>query len=460
MNDSTVNPDIQSESPAFLSMSTRKALLLLAWPLVSSQVLRNLFNLIDVAFIGRLGPTAVAGVTTSGVIMMPLFAFVIGIMTATRAMVARYYGAKRFDELNQAISAALLYGLIFSLIFMAASYLIYPNLFVTIMGVEMATAEKIVEYMEIITFAAFTRIFFFIIATSLQAVGDSKTPLKVMALTVGINIILDPIFIFGLGPAPALGVKGAALATVFAWGIGTIICFIILMRGSSLIRYRLKDFQLNRTSLLTMVKVGSPPTLRIGLGHIGSIIMMRIVAGYGTVVLAAVGICIRIRLLTFLPGMGLGNAAGILIGQNLGIKRQEEAENVAYKALKYYELLAFPMFLSLVFFSEYIMRAFTPDEGVIAAGVGYLRYYGIGLPVFVIYIILSKAMEGAGDTVPPFIISLLGIFAIQITGAFILPDLFNIGVTGVWIAVMLSLFFLGLVTTIWFKRGSWKDKVL
>jgi len=437
--------------------SISNSIWILAWPMMVGNFLQTAFNVVDMIFVGKLGPEAIAAVSLSGMILMLIITLIVGLSIGTTAMVARFIGAKEYSQANEVALQSLVFGGISSLLLAVIGFFFSEPL-LRIFGAEATVVKMGTDYLSIMFLGSFTMFLFFLGAAILRGAGDALTPMLILMLSTLINIVADPLLIFGLGPFPRLEIKGAALATVLARGIGMFIILIILLRGYSYIHISLKNLKLKFDILWRIIKIAIPGSLQMAIRSVSGLVIMSIVVVYGTFALAAFGIGLRINMIVMMPGFGLGAATATLVGQNLGAKQPQRAEKSSWIALIYYEAIMIVVGSLFYLFAPKIISAFNNNPEVIQEGTSFLRILVFSYIFLAMGIILHQSLHGAGDTVPPMIITAISMIGIRIPLAYFLPKLFLLGTLGLWLAFALSTVLEGSVVAFWFKAGRWKKK--
>ena len=439
------------------SGSITKNLWFLAIPMMATNALQTLFNIIDMMFVGKLGPSQIAAVSVVGVIMMIPFSLILGTSIGTIAMVSRFYGAEDYKGAShvayQTIITAIIGGFIVTIL-----GILFAPLLINLFGVAPDVHLYATLYLRIIFIASIPVALQFLTAAIFQAVGDAPTAMWINLVAVLLNIILDPILIFGIGPFPRLEVAGAAWATSFARTVGMAVALYWLFHKQTHIKIKWEGLKLDGEILRRLFKIGIPSSLQMTLRSASAIIMMGIVAGFGTFALAAYGIGIRIDMLIMMPGFGLAAAAATLVGQNLGAAKPDRAIKSSWLAAAYYVVIMISAGILYYFFSPKIFAFFNNDPNVILNGNIYIRTVVFSYPFLAVAIILNRAISGAGETIKPMMITGLSLFAVAVPLAFAVPHFFNVGVLGVWIAIVASNIVQALWVTVIFLRGKWKFK--
>jgi putative MATE family efflux protein len=430
---------------------------ILALPLLVRAVLESFQSVIDMFWVGRLGPQALAGVAMGGTIVMVLFPLLIGIGTGTTVMVARSIGAKNQEAADNAATQSIIIALITAGILCLVGILFSHEL----LKLLQASPEVILigeRYLKVILLGGVAMTMLFLSGSILQGAGDAVTPMKIMSLSVVANIILDPFLIFGWLGLPALGVRGAALATVIAEGSGSFFLLYILFKGKSNIHIRFDKYKINFAAIAQIFKIGIPSSMQMLFRHLMNLVLMAIVATYGTYAVAAYGIGLRLRMMFLLPAFSFGAAAATLVGQNLGAKQPDRAHRTAWLATLINAAIMTAIGLLLFIFSENVIGLFNKNPEVIFIGVKYLKITSLFFPAIAFGVVFGRAINGAGDTIPPMIITFITLWLIQIPLAVILPKYTILGLDGIWWAISIATLIQGILALVWFERGSWKLK--
>jgi len=383
-----------------------KNIWLLAWPMMMGNILQTAFNVVDMIFVGKLGAEAIAAVSLSGMILMLIITLIIGIGIGTTALVARFIGAKEYSKANEVALQSILFGGISSLILAVIGFY-YSEPLLELFGAEALVIKLGTDYLSIMFLGSFTMFLLFLGAAILRGAGDAMTPMLILMLSAFINIVADPLLIFGLGPFPRLEIKGAAIATVIARGIGMLIILFILIKGYSYIKINLRNIKLKFDIIWRITRIAIPGSIQMGTRSISGLIMMSIVVLYGTYALAAYGIGLRVVMIVLAPK---------------------------------------------------IIYVFNNNPEVIREGVSFLRIVTLSYVFLAMGIVLHQSLHGAGDTIPPMIITGISLLGVRIPLAFFLPKFFALNTQGIWLAIALSTVLEGSVVAFWFKAGRWKRK--
>ncbi len=443
----------------FTRINLGKAIFLLAIPMVLEMMMESVFAIVDILFVAKLGADAIATVGITESLMTLIYAVGFGLSIATTAIVSRRIG--EHDPENAAKSAfqAIIAGFIIS-IMIAVPGVIYSKELLRLMGASESIIETGYLYPAIMLGGNVVIMLLFIINAVFRSSGDAAISLRVMVLANLINIILDPCLIFGLGPFPELGVIGAAVATTTGRGIAVIFQFYLLFKGKHRIKIRPRHMKVSADIILKLLRLSVGGIFQNLIATSSWIFMVRIISGFGTAAVAGYFIGIRILIFTLLPSWGLANAAGTLVGQNLGAKEPKRAER-AVMAAAWFNMILLGL-ISVIFISSprFYISIFTKDPEVIAAGVICLRTISFGYILYALGMVMTQAFNGAGDTRTPTLINLLAFWAIEIPLAYILANKTGLQEEGVYIAIIIAETVLSLIAFYYFKKGYWKDRIV
>ncbi|MCK4518736.1 MAG: MATE family efflux transporter [Candidatus Omnitrophica bacterium] len=439
--------------------SISKSIFVLTLPLLVRAMLQSTQTIIDIFWVGKLGPASIAAVAMAATVIMAFFPALIGIGTGAAAMVSRAIGAKNQQAADNAATQSIIIAFLTAL-FLCIVGLIFSKPLLVLLQ---AKAEVLTEghlYLKIIFLGGITTTLLFLGSAILQGAGDTLVPMCIMGFCVLANIVLDPILIFGLFGIPKLGVSGAALATIIADALGAIILLHILFKGRSHIHIRFDKFKINPAVMWEIMKIGIPSSVQMFFRNLMGMLLMGITASFGTCAVAAYGIGMRLRMIILLPAFSFGTAAATLVGQNMGAKKPLRAQKCAWQAAL---INAFIMtFVGILFFlfSDNIIGLFNSNQEVIAAGGHYLRITSLFFPAIAFGVVLGRSMSGAGDTITPMVITIFCLCGIQIPLAIGLSRFSNQGLSGIWWAIAAASLIQGILAIIWFKAGRWKKRIV
>ena len=442
-----------------------KTLFVLGWPIMISNLLHTMYNLVDTFWLGKLGPTestnAVASLQISWPVIFLLISLAFGFGQAGVALISQYTGARDHREANKSAGQVLSMSLVFGLI-IGTSGVLLSSTIVDLLGIERDIAHLASMYLKIIftgmPFMFISMIFGFI----LRAYGDTVTPMKVEAATVCLNLILDPILIFGMGGFPQMGVVGAGIATVFSQSISSLIALYILFTGKSGIKLQLPHLKPVKWRIFQILRIGIPASIANSGTAFGFVILMFIIAQLPQqgVVLAAYGVGDRIVSLIFIAVNGLGVGVATILGQSLGADNVQRAEEVARKGL----LLMFSILVgsSLVLYviREPAIRFFIGEPAVVSEGANFIRVFLFGIPFFGIFSAVNACFSGSGHNVPVMVNELTRLWGLRIPLAYLFGFMLGWNATGVWFGMGLSNLLGAIIALALFRTGIWKRKVI
>lgn len=434
-----------------------RALIRLAGPMFAGAILQNIQSLIDLFWVGRLGSPAVAALAVSGTILMMLFPVVMGMSAGTVAFVSRNVGAGRHDRASDAAGQSLGLALMFGAVAGLSGVAFTPAL-CRMLGAGPDILPMAVDYLRISFAGSFTIFLLFVANSVLQSAGNSVLPMAVMGLANLLNVILDPILIYGLLGLPAMGVSGAALATVISQATAAAVVLFRLARGVAGIHAGISRWKTQPALAWQILRIGLPSSGQMLSRTLMSLVLMRIVAGCGTIAVAAYGIGTRFHMILLMPSFALGNAAATLVGQNLGAGKPRRAQASAWLATGVGMTIMAASALLLYRLAPSLVSTFDDNASVVEIGVALLR---IASPFYIFAsmgIIFGRALIGAGDTMGPMVTTILGLWGIQVPLAIFLSRTVTPATTGIWWSVAAALTANGIMTTAWFQTGRWKRK--
>ncbi len=434
----------------------QRAVFLLAVPMMLELVLESTFAVVDIYFVGQLGASAVATVGLTETYLFLVYSIGIGLSMGVTAIVARRIGEKRGDEAAESAVQAILLAVLVSLPVTLAG-VIWGQDLLRLMGGDAWAVEHGYGYTQWMLGGNAVILLLFVINAVFRGAGDAAAAMRVLWVANALNIVLDPLLIFGWGPVPALGVEGAAIATNLGRGAGVLMQLWILVRGSEHLRVRTRHLRVQVASLAGIV--------RTSLGGIGQMIiamtawifLMRILASVSTEAVAGATIAMRVMMFTLMPAWGMSNAAATLVGQNLGAGEPGRAEAAVWRIG--WMNMVFTLAVSVGFFGwhDEIIGLFTRDAGVIAVGGEWLSILAYSYFVYGWWMVAVQAFNGAGDTMTPTWINLVFFWMIQIPLAWTLALPLGMAHSGVFWGVFVSETSVGVFTLWLFSRGRWKN---
>jgi putative MATE family efflux protein len=435
----------------------RRAIFLLAVPMILELVMESTFAVVDIYFVGRLGASAVATVGLTETYLFLLYSIAMGLALAVTAIIARRIGEGRREEAGLAAVQAIGVGLLASLPFAIAG-IFYARELLALMGADDWVLEHGVGYARWLLGGNAVILLLFVINAVFRGAGDAAIAMKVLWFANGLNIVLDPILIFGLGPVPALGIEGAAIATVIGRGAGVALQLWLLFRGGKHIRVRRPHLRFDADVTLNILRTSLGGVGQMLVGMTSWIFLVRILAGIGSEAVAGATIALRIFMFTMMPAWGLSNAAATLVGQNLGADQPDRAEAAVWWIGVW--TMLYMAAVAVVYFTlnETLVGIFSRDAGVVAVGADWLRILSYSYIVYGWWMVSIQAFNGAGDTMTPTRINLVFFWLLQIPLAYYLALPLGWEHNGVFWGVFVSETSAGLFTLWLFSRGGWKRK--
>jgi putative MATE family efflux protein len=419
--------------------------------------MESIFAVVDIAFVSRLGTDAIAAVGITEALITVLYAVAVGLGMGVTAMVARRIGAKEREAAACVTGQAIWLGAGLSLLIgLPGSF--YAADMLRLMGASTGVIETGTGFAAVLLGGSASIIYLFVLNAAFRGAGDASVALRSLWLANGLNIILDPCLIFGLGPFPEMGVTGAAVATTIGRSVGVIYQLWYLFDGRGRIRFRLRNLALVPPVLGRMLVISAGGIGQFLISTSSWIIVMRIVAIYGSTAVAAYTIGLRIFEFIWLPSWGLGNAAATLVGQNLGAGQPDRAERSVWQAAKYNAVFMASLGILVVTFAPGIAGLFTNDPDVLRYGTSCLRILAIGIPMYAVGMIVTQALNGAGDTITPTVINFLCFWVLQIPLAYWLATSLSLGPNGVFWAIVVSETLVTVLGVTVFIRGRWKHQ--
>ena len=439
----------------FTSGSIRKAIFLLSVPMVLEMLMESIFALVDIAFVSMVSVNAVATIGLTESVITLVYAVAIGLSMAATAVVARRTGEKDSKGANEAAVQVILLGCVTAVI-VGIIGVLFPKEILSLMGGEPDLIEEGYKYTQILIGGNITIFLLFLINAVFRGAGDASVAMWVLLIANVLNIILDPIFIFGLGPIKAYGVEGAAIATTIGRGTAVVIQLFILFYGWSKIKITIRDIVFRYKIMINIIRVSLGGIGQFLIGTSSWVFLMRIMAEFGSEALAGYVIAIRVMMFSFMPSWGMSNAAATLVGQNLGAANPDRAERSVWLTSKYNAYFMLLISLIYLFFARNIIGFFKTEPEVIYYGGLALQIVAAGYVLYAYGMVVTQAFNGAGDTKTPTIINFFCFWLFQIPFAYLTALVFNFGPVGVFLSITLAEILIAIIAIVWFKRGKWK----
>jgi len=434
-----------------------RAVVLLAVPMVLEMALESVFAVVDVFWVGKLGAAAVATVGLTESILSILYSIAIGLSTAATATVARRIGERDRERAARTAVQAIALGLAIAVPLGVLGALSASRI-LAFMGAGPDVVASGSRFMAVMLGGNVVIVLLFLINAIFRGAGDATVAMRVLWFANAVNLVLDPCLIFGLGPFPRLGVTGAAVATTTGRGLAVLLQVATLARGTGRIAIRREHLALDPRTMLALLKLSGAAIVQSLVATASWIGLVRILAGFGSAALAGYTIAIRIVVFAILPAWGMSNAAATLVGQNLGAGRPERAERSVALAGLYNMAFLGAVGLSFVVLARPLVALFSTDPAVLPVGALGLRVIAAGFPFFAWGLVLSGALNGAGDTWTPTVVNLLVFWLLEIPLAWLLAARAGFGPKGVFLAVALGFAAYAALGALFFRRGKWKER--
>ncbi|RJE71843.1 MATE family efflux transporter [Reichenbachiella sp. MSK19-1] len=446
---------LRGEETEFTTGSINKAIFLLSVPMVLEMVMEALFAVVDVYFVGKVSVDAVATVGLTESVMMMVYAIAIGLSMAATAVVSRRVGEKDYKRAGDAAFQAILIAAIFSVV-ISFFGIIYAEDILRLMGGSEALVSKGFGYTRVMLGGNLCIMLLFLINAIYRGAGDASMAMRSLWIANGLNIVLDPLFIFGWGPIPAYGVEGAAIATTIGRSMGVFYQVFGLLSGSRIIKLGLENINLRWKTIKRIFNIGLGGMGQFLIESASWLFLVRIISEFGSAALAGYTIAFRIIVFTILPSWGMANAAATLVGQNLGANKPDRAEKSVWFTA--HLNTAFLFAVSILFFimaPDFVM-IFTDDMVATEYGATALRIICVGYITFAYGMVISQGFNGAGDTKTPTIMNIIFFWFVQIPLAYVLAFVFELGFKGAIYSVAVAFALHALACIFWFRKGKWK----
>jgi putative MATE family efflux protein len=446
---------VKGEPANITGGSIDKAIVMLAVPMILELAMESLFAVVDIFFVSRIGVEAVAVVGLTESMLTIVYSLGFGLAMGITAIVARRVGEKKNDEAAVSAVQAIYTGVAVSVV-VAVAGLFYSEDLLSAMGASKEVVRQGAPFTKWMLGGNFVILMLFLINGIFRGAGDASLAMRALWIANGLNIILDPLFIFGYGPFPELGVKGAAVATNIGRACGVAYQVYHLFFGKGIIKIHKRNWQVRFDVIKQLIRVSAGGTGQFIIASSSWIFLMRIMSTFGSVALAAYTIGIRIIIFTILPAWGMSNAAATLVGQNLGAGHTDRAERAVWRCGFFNLFFMAVVMMVFLLFAEQVTGFFTGEPEVIRYASACLRIISLGYILFSYGMILAQAFNGAGDTKTPTIINFFGFWLFQIPMAYLLAISMNMGPTGVFWAIVISESAITITAGILFKQGRWK----
>ena len=448
---------VRGDAHDFTRGSIRKAIVLLAIPMMLEMAMESVFALVDTFFVGRLGVDALTTVGLTEVMMTLVYSIGVGLSVAPMALIARFVGEKDPQKASRAAGQSIVLTLLLSVL-VAVPAVWFAEDLLRLMGAGPSVIREGIWYTRIMFAGNGIIMLLFLLNGVFRGAGEAATAMRVLWIANGINVFLDPLFIFGLGPIPGLGVAGAAVATTVGRAIGVGYQLYILFSGRSIVRIQGSRWAIDWSMQARIVRIAANGAFQYIIGSASWIFLARVVASFGAAAVAGYTVSIRLILFTLLPAWGLSNAAATFVGQNLGAKQPGRAERGVWWTLGITTVYLFVLSIGYYVLAAPLVEAFTQDRDAVRYGIASLEIFAIGYVMFGLGLIPVQAFNGAGDTATPTLLNFVCFWIIEIPLSYYLAVTLGYEVSGVIWAVVIAEIILAVIALVLFRRGRWKTK--
>lgn len=446
---------IKGTEADYTQIGLRRAIFLLAVPMILELVMESTFAVVDIYFVSKLGASAVATVGLTETFLFLLYSIAMGLSMSVTAIVARRIGERNKEEAGKTAIQSILLAFGCSIPFSVAG-LFFPKELLQLMGADAWSIEHGYRFTQWMLGGNAVIMLLFVINAIFRGAGDAAIAMRILLVSNSINIVLDPVLIFGWGPFPAMGIEGAGIATTTGRGIGVILQLWLLFKGGKHIRASFAQLYINSKVMMNIVKTSIGGVGQMIVAMTSWIFLMRILSDVGSQAVAGATIAIRIMMFTIMPAWGMSNAAATLVGQNLGAGNPQRAELTVWKIGIYNMIFLIIVSFGFYFCNNHLMKIFTHEKEVIAIGGEWLRILSYSYFVYGWWMVSVQAFNGAGDTSTPTKINLVFFWIIQIPLSYFLALKLNWQHSGVFWGVFISETLVGLFTLWLFSKGKWK----
>jgi putative MATE family efflux protein len=455
----TLREAIRGSKQDFTEGAIGRSLVLLAVPMVLETVLESLFAVVDIFFVAHLGADAIATVGLTESMESLVYAIAIGLGIGATAIVARRTGEKEPEAAAHSAAQAILLGILVALPIAFCGIRFAPQLLAMLGGSDEVQRTG-ANFTRVVMGGNIAVLLLFLINAVFRAAGDASIAMRSLWLASACNMVLGPLFIFGVGPFPRLGLTGAAVGTTIGRSIGVAYQVSQLVRRDGRIVLHLRHLRPDPRVLWQFVRLSSAAILQMVIGTTSWVGLVRVLSVFGSSVLAGYTIGLRVIVFALLPSWGLSNAAATLVGQNLGAKKPDRAEQSVWMASKYNMWVLGGIGVLFVAFAGPIIRFFTDDPTIVPWGISCLRIVSLGFVFYAYGMVLTNAINGAGDTWTPTWLNTFCFWVWEVPLAWALSRFTALGPHGVFAAITIAFSTLALASAWVFRRGAWKTRAV
>ncbi|HKR06435.1 MAG TPA: MATE family efflux transporter [Bacteroidia bacterium] len=453
---SLIKKAIRGEQANITGGSIDRAIILLAVPMILEMAMESLFAVVDIFFVSKISVDAVAIVGLTESMLTIVYSLGWGLAMGATAMIARRVGEKNNAAAAVAAVQAIYIALFISALISIAGIFFSEDI-LHLMGASAEVIQQGKGFTKIMLTGNFVIMLLFLINGIFRGAGNAALAMRSLWIANIINIVLDPLFIFGIGPFPELGVEGAAVATTIGRATGVLYQLYHLFKGKGIIKIHADNWKVDWTIIKTLINVSAGGTGQFIIASASWIFLMRIMAHFGSMALAGYTIAIRVIVFTILPAWGMANAAATMVGQNLGAKQPDRAEKSVWRAGFFNMVFMVTVMIIFLLFAKAIVSFFTDVPEVIQYATRCLTIISVGYIFFSYGMIVAQSFNGAGDTRTPTILNFFAFWCIQIPLAYLLAITFSFGPDGLFSSIVIAETLLTVAGILIFKRGKWKE---
>ncbi|MBD3370639.1 MATE family efflux transporter [Candidatus Fermentibacteria bacterium] len=430
-----------------------------AWPLMLSSLLQTLYNLADTYWLGKLGRTALVAPTVTMNVVFVAMSLGMGLSVGGTALVSQYRGAGNLRMMRRSGGQTMML-MEMGAVLISVTAIVLARPVLGLLGTPADSFAYTLSYFRIIAAGLPFMFGFFAYRAIFTGIGHTVRPLRVNLIAVLVNVILDPVLIFGLGPFPRMEVAGAALATCIARALATALGLADMFSIRGGFGLKARHLVPHGPTIAKVFRVGLP----VGLGRsgtsLGFTVLIGIVNSFGSAVTAAFGIANRIVHMAVIPGHGLAQATGASVGQNLGAGATQRASRTVRLALGMILSFFLPATILMFLFGADISKIFIDDPQVISHGREVFRFVSPSVLVFGVFMVLTGAFQGSGHTLPVMVLNMSRLWLVRLPGALLFARALGMGPSGIWLAMLVSNTVTAAAAAVWFSRGTWKRAVI
>jgi len=444
-------------APDLTSGSLHRNIWYLAVPMILEASVLNVSQLLDTFWIGKLGSAALAALMISSSIRWVINSMANGLGSGGLAVVSRRVGESNEEAAAHATWQTIILGVVFSVV-LGGIGLVVSRPMLVLMGADAEVLPVGLEYLHITLIGLFTIVLIFAINSILRGAGEARLAMMILFAATVVTVLSEGVLVFGWGPFPALGVAGSAWGTVLGFGFGVVLQMVFLLSGRTRVKLSLRDLRFDFPLMWRITRISFPSMIQMFLRSSSRLIVLGLVGLYGTYATAGYGVANRMMLIAIIPGFGLSNAAGTLVGQNLGARKPKRAEQTTWW-VSLYAIAYMVVFGGLIVaFANPLITLFDPTPQVVAFGAQCLRIVVPTQIIYIVGIVLGRGFIGAGDTVPAMTINLMTLWGVEVPLSYLLSQVMGLDTTGIWFGITTANLSNGLLFAYWFRKGRWKDR--